>query len=60
LHARWPRIDAGANVTHSVVLRPLEVGAFNVSAAVISYRPGDSTGDDEQRHATSSAPGESE
>jgi translocon-associated protein subunit beta len=55
LHAKWARIAPGQNVTHSVVLRPRETGAFNITTAIVSYQPGDG---DEVRYATSSAPGE--
>ncbi|VDN28601.1 unnamed protein product [Gongylonema pulchrum] len=39
LQVRWDRINAGANVSHSVVVRPRSVGLFNYSAAQITYYP---------------------
>ena len=32
LYAKWPRIPAGANVTHSVVVKPLTTGTSTFAA----------------------------
>uniref|UniRef100_A0A1I8F2I8 Translocon-associated protein subunit beta n=2 Tax=Macrostomum lignano TaxID=282301 RepID=A0A1I8F2I8_9PLAT len=38
LRARWASLPAGANVSHSVVLTPLQSVMFNVSQATVRYR----------------------
>uniref|UniRef100_A0A5S6QKV4 Uncharacterized protein n=1 Tax=Trichuris muris TaxID=70415 RepID=A0A5S6QKV4_TRIMR len=38
-NARWDRIPAGANVSHVLVVVPLEYGSINYTAATVTYRP---------------------
>uniref|UniRef100_A0A914ZRM3 Translocon-associated protein subunit beta n=1 Tax=Parascaris univalens TaxID=6257 RepID=A0A914ZRM3_PARUN len=56
LQVRWERIAPGQNVSHSVVVRPRAVGAFNYSAAQITYYPSEDA--KEVRIGYTSAPGE--
>ncbi|GCB82577.1 hypothetical protein scyTo_0022361, partial [Scyliorhinus torazame] len=37
LTVKWDRIAPASNVTHTVVLRPLQAGYFNFTSATISY-----------------------
>lgn len=50
---KWDRINANANVTHTVVLRPLAAGFFNMSWASINYQSPES----KSIQGYSSAPG---
>ncbi|KAL4227827.1 SWI/SNF and RSC complex subunit Ssr2 [Mactra antiquata] len=56
LQAYWERIAPNTNVSHSVILRPLNFGYFNFTAAEVSY----SSGEDltERQVGYTSAPGE--
>jgi len=56
LQVRWDRIGAGANVTHSVALKPRQFGSVNYTAAVITYLPSEDV--TEPRTGYSSSPGE--
>jgi len=38
LTPKWERINAGANLTHVVVLKPLQNGISNSSSAVVTYQ----------------------
>ncbi|OZC07470.1 Translocon-associated protein beta [Onchocerca flexuosa] len=56
LQVRWERIGPGSNVSHSVVVRPRAVGAFNYSSAQITYYPTEDA--KEVRISYTTAPGE--
>ncbi|VDO36462.1 unnamed protein product [Brugia timori] len=56
LQVRWERIAPGNNVSHSVVVRPRAVGAFNYSSAQITYYPTEDA--KEVRVSYTTAPGE--
>ncbi|KAM3726200.1 Zinc metalloproteinase nas-15 [Dirofilaria immitis] len=56
LQVRWERISPGSNVSHSVVVRPRAVGAFNYSSAQITYYPNEDA--KEVRISYTTAPGE--
>lgn len=56
LQVRWERIAPGANVTHSVVIRPQNWGAFNYTAAVVTYYPSEDA--KEVRIGYTTSPGE--
>jgi translocon-associated protein subunit beta len=56
LNVRWERIPPGANVTHSVVVRPRSYGAFNYTAAMVTYYPSEDA--KEVRVGYTTAPGE--
>uniref|UniRef100_A0A914WM16 Translocon-associated protein subunit beta n=1 Tax=Plectus sambesii TaxID=2011161 RepID=A0A914WM16_9BILA len=56
LQVRWERLGPGANVTHSVVLRPRQFGAFNYTAGQITYYPSEDA--KEVRVGYTTAPGE--
>ena len=36
---RWDRISPGSNVSHVIIVRPLEAGNFNFSMARVAYKP---------------------
>lgn len=36
---RWERISPGNNVSHVLIVRPLEPGNFNFTAAKVTYTP---------------------
>ncbi|KAI6239129.1 Translocon-associated protein subunit beta [Aphelenchoides fujianensis] len=56
LQVRWEKIAPGANVTHSVVIRPRTAGIFNHTAATVTYYPKEDA--KEVRVGYTSAPGE--
>jgi len=56
LHVRWEKIPPGANVTHSVVVRPRSFGTFNYTAAQVTYYPKEDA--KEVRVGYTTAPGE--
>ncbi|XP_033750117.1 translocon-associated protein subunit beta-like [Pecten maximus] len=56
LNVRWERIAPGTNVTHSVILRPLQYGYFNFTSGEVSYK--DSEDAKEAVFGYTSAPGE--
>jgi len=39
LQVRWEKVEPGANVTHSVIVRPRNFGTFNYTAARLTYYP---------------------
>ncbi|XP_060564406.1 translocon-associated protein subunit beta-like [Ruditapes philippinarum] len=56
LEAYWERIAPNTNVTHSVILKPLNFGYFNFTAAEVSYSSNDDF--DKRQVGYTSAPGE--
>lgn len=56
LNVRWEKIEAGENVTHSVVVRPRSYGTFNYTAAQITYYPSEDA--KEVRIGYTTAPGQ--
>jgi len=56
LQVRWEKIEPGANVTHSVIVRPRTYGTFNYTAALVTYYPGE--GAKEAKVGYTTAPGE--
>ncbi|VBB29458.1 unnamed protein product [Acanthocheilonema viteae] len=56
LQVRWERIGPGNNVSHSVVVRPRAVGAFNYLPAQITYYPTEDAKEVRISHTTT--PGE--
>ncbi|KAL1115003.1 hypothetical protein AAG570_007826 [Ranatra chinensis] len=56
LKATIDRIPPGANVSHTVVLRPVRIGPYNFTAAKITYETGDESS--KVQEAVSSEPGE--
>ncbi|KAH7732266.1 signal sequence receptor beta-like protein [Aphelenchoides avenae] len=56
LQVRWERIAPGGNVTHSVIVRPRSYGAFNYTAALVTYYPSEDA--KEVRVGYTTAPGE--
>ncbi|KAI6201938.1 Electron transfer flavoprotein, beta subunit [Aphelenchoides besseyi] len=56
LQVRWEKIPPGANVTHSVVIRPRNYGVFNHTAAQVTYYPKEDA--KEVRVGYTTAPGE--
>jgi translocon-associated protein subunit beta len=56
LNVKWERIGPGANVSHSVVLRPKTPGTYNFTWAEVSYRPNEeAVGPDQRRRVFSTA-----
>lgn len=53
---RWEKIEPGANVTHSVIVRPRTYGTFNYTAAQVTYYPGE--GAKEAKVGYTTSPGE--
>ncbi len=53
---KWDKIQPGANVSHTVVLRPKVAGRFNLTSAQIVYFPSEEA--TEPRVGYSTAPGE--
>ncbi|XP_002740523.1 translocon-associated protein subunit beta-like [Saccoglossus kowalevskii] len=51
----WDRLAPGSNVSHTVIVRPLQAGFFNFTAATISYIPQE---DAQPQFGYTSAPGE--
>uniref|UniRef100_A0A2P2HWL1 Translocon-associated protein subunit beta n=1 Tax=Hirondellea gigas TaxID=1518452 RepID=A0A2P2HWL1_9CRUS len=45
LQVKFDRIAPGANVTHSIVVRPTKSGLFNFTAAEVSYLPSEDSVD---------------
>jgi len=56
LQVRWEKIEPGANVTHSVVVRPRSFGTYNYTAAMVTYYPTEDA--KEVRVGYTTAPGE--
>lgn len=55
LNAKWNRLAPGTNVSHSVILRPVQSSYFNFTSAEVSYQPSEGA---ERVFGYSSAPGE--
>ncbi|CAG2190019.1 SSR2 [Mytilus edulis] len=53
---KWDRIAPASNVTHVVVVKPLQYGYFNFSSGVVSYK--ETEGAAESTFGYTSAPGE--
>jgi translocon-associated protein subunit beta len=45
LSAKWERINAGANLTHVVVVKPKQSGISNSSHAIVNYRKSEKSSD---------------
>ncbi|KAF6216862.1 hypothetical protein GE061_001212 [Apolygus lucorum] len=56
LNIKIPRIPPATNVTHTVVLKPIQVGFYNFTAAEIKYQKSDDAA--ETQEGISSEPGE--
>lgn len=55
LQVEWRNIAPGGNVTHVVVVKPLQAGYFNFTAAHLTYTPSE---DAEPQQAFTSMPGQ--
>ncbi|XP_062516316.1 translocon-associated protein subunit beta-like [Corticium candelabrum] len=51
---RWDRISPGSNVSHVIIVRPLEAGNFNFSMARVAYKPAEGR---EEKVSFTSSPG---
>jgi len=56
LEVSWSRIAAGTNVSHSVIMRPLQAGIFNFTSAEVSYKASEEA--ETAMQGYSSAPGQ--
>jgi len=56
LGVAWNRIAPGTNVSHSVIMRPLQSGVFNFTSAEVSYKASEEATSAQQGY--SSAPGQ--
>ncbi|OQR78683.1 translocon-associated protein subunit beta isoform 1 [Tropilaelaps mercedesae] len=56
LEATFPKIPAGTNVTHSVVVRPNKYGMFNFTSAEVTYELGERNS--EIRRSLTTEPGQ--
>jgi len=56
LGVSWNRIAPGTNVSHSVIMRPLQSGVFNFTSAQVSYKASEEAAEAMQGY--SSAPGQ--
>ena len=56
LEVKWDRIAPASNVTHVVVLKPLQYGYFNFTSGVVSYKESEDAAESTFGYTT--APGE--
>lgn len=56
LNIKIPRIPPATNVTHAVILKPVQVGFYNFTAAEVSYQSSEDA--TTTQHAVTSEPGE--
>jgi len=56
LEVSWNRIAPGSNVSHSVIMRPLQSGYFNFTSAVVGYKVSEDA--EHLQYGYSSAPGQ--
>lgn len=52
LNPKWERINAGANLTHVVVLKPKQSGISNSSQAIVSYQKSEKNTDVQRTYSS--------